>query len=292
MRDVERGAQHVADAVARPHRHAAGERRHRQPRADLAIEPRLQVVGVGLDPRQAAAQQRQPVQRLRVGVRVGLVRAKPSTQWSTARIPVDRNSHSGVCTVMAGSRITAPGMMPGWRNSSLTRTRSSVTPEIALNSPADNVVGTVTWPTVGALPAGPGRIQASSASAVRMSLARHSRTALAPSVTEPPPSVTIRSAEASRAIAAASITAPRGVCGGIRSNCPARRLPSARRKLVDLVGRAVERAADHQEDPAGSPPRRLLGDRLGRRPAKLHRFHRAKGDAAFPQHGSSSLAGG
>src|SRR5437867_1844333 len=65
-----------------------------------------------------------------------------------------------------------------------------------------------------------------------MSLARHSCTALAPSVTDPPPIVTIRSACASRAIVAASITAWRGVCGGIWSKTPATRLPSARRTLA------------------------------------------------------------
>ncbi len=49
-------------------------------------------------------------------------------------------------------------------------------------------------------------------------------TALAPSVIEPPPTVTIRSAPASRVISAASITACRGVCGGMWSNRPAMRI--------------------------------------------------------------------
>ena len=108
---------------------------------------------------------------------------------------------------------------------------------MALNSPADNVVGTVICRTAGALQGGGPRAPSdpstgrrrSSASAVRMSFARHSCTALAPSVTEPPPIVAIKSAPASRAAAAASITALRGVCGGIRSKIPAKRLPSARR---------------------------------------------------------------
>src|SRR6516165_4243332 len=161
----------------------------------------------------------------------------PSTQWSTARMPVDSHSHSGVCTVTAGSSTTARGIIPGCRNSSLTRCRSSITPAMALNSPADNVVGTVTCGTEGGLhgggpttPSGPftGRYW-SSVSVLRMSFARQSCTAFAPPVTEPPPIVTIRSAPASRAIAAASITARRGVCGGIWLNRPANRLPSARR---------------------------------------------------------------
>ena len=71
-----------------------------------------------------------------------------------ARMPVDKNSHSGVCTVIAGSRMTARGIIIGWRNNSLIRVRSSVTPASALNSPADSVVGTLIWRTVGALHGG------------------------------------------------------------------------------------------------------------------------------------------
>src|ERR1700730_7981054 len=52
--DVEHGAEHIADGVARPHRHAAGERRHRQPGTGLAIEPGGEIAGVGLDPRKTA----------------------------------------------------------------------------------------------------------------------------------------------------------------------------------------------------------------------------------------------
>ena len=160
-------------------------------------------------------------------------------------MPVDSHNHSGVCTVTAGSITTARGIIPGCRNSSLTRCRSSVTPAMALNSPADKVVGTVTCGTVGGLHGGgptepsvplTGRYR-SNASALRMSFARQSCTALAPSVTEPPPIVTIRSAPVSHAAAAASITARRGVCGGIRSNRPANRLPSARMILTAPPGK-------------------------------------------------------
>ena len=54
---------------------------------------------------------------------------------------------------------------------------------------------------------------------------------MAPSVIEPPPRVTMRSALASRACSAAAITAARGVCGGILSKVPTQWLPSARRNL-------------------------------------------------------------
>ena len=61
----------------------------------------------------------------------------------------------------------------------------------------------------------------------RISLARQICTALAPSVIEPPPTVTMRSAPAARACSDAAITAARGVCAGIASNVPTQRAPSA-----------------------------------------------------------------
>ena len=74
MRDVEHRAEHIADAVTGAHRHATGERRHRQPRADLAIEPRFEVAGSALtrDSRAPAATARAG---LRVGIGVRLARA-------------------------------------------------------------------------------------------------------------------------------------------------------------------------------------------------------------------------
>ena len=35
-----------------------------------------------------------------------------STAWSTERTPVDSQSHSGVCTVIAGSSTTQTGTIP------------------------------------------------------------------------------------------------------------------------------------------------------------------------------------
>jgi hypothetical protein len=54
--------------------------------------------------------------------------------------------------------------------------------------------------------------------------------------------------------------------------------------LGNLVGRPVQRAADHQEDPLRVAPSRLLGDRLGGGLAEYHRFHRAKRDAPRLEH--------
>ena len=143
-------------------------------------------------------------------------------------MPVDRNSHIGVWRVTSGSRITACGMVSGWRNISFTRVASLVTPARPENSPADRVVGIEICRTVGGFTSAPPWIL-SIASTVRTSLARQSWTALAPSVIEPPPRVTIRSARASRAWFAAAITAERGECAGILSNVPTHLLPSARR---------------------------------------------------------------
>src|SRR5262249_12410832 len=110
---------------------------------------------------------------------------------------------------------------------------------MALKSPPDRVVGTLIWRS-GAVLIGGGAAAPSAPltgrnlsmpSGERMSLARHICTALAASVTEPPPMVTRRSAPAALAASAASITAARGVCCAIRSKLPAQRLPSARMTL-------------------------------------------------------------
>src|SRR5262249_4895175 len=98
-------------------------------------------------------------------------------------MPVDRNSHSGVYRVMAGSRITAWGIVSRWRNDSLNFFAVLVTPALAENSPPAIVVGTLIWRTVGALIGGGAPLTARTASmpaTSRMSLARQSCTALAP----------------------------------------------------------------------------------------------------------------
>ena len=147
-------------------------------------------------------------------------------------MPVESHSHSGVCRPSQGSRITARGINSGWRNASLTLVFSLVTPAVAENSPPAIVVGTLIWRTVGAASCGevprPALILSMS-SGLRISLARQSCTALAPSVIEPPPIVTMMSAPAVRACSLAAMTAARGVCGGIASKVPAQRCPSTRR---------------------------------------------------------------
>src|SRR5262249_21721655 len=79
--------------------------------------------------------------------------------------------------------------------------------------------------------------RSSIASALRTSLARRSCAALALSVIEPPPTVTIRSAPAARAILAASITACRCV----------------RWHVVEQAGKPVAERAAHLGDLLGRP---------------------------------------
>jgi len=54
--------------------------------------------------------------------------------------------------------------------------------------------------------------------------------------------------------------------------------------LGNLVGRPVQRAADHEENPLSVASSRLLGDRLGGGLAEHHRFHGAKRDSPGSQH--------
>src|SRR5881392_2902091 len=103
-------------------------------------------------------------------------------------MPVESHNHSGVCTVIAGSRMAARGITSSWRSISLTLVRALVTPAIALNSPPAMVVGTLIWRTFGAFISSATPITApilSISSTLRTSLARQSCTALAPSVIDP-----------------------------------------------------------------------------------------------------------
>ena len=68
-------AQHMADGVARPHARAADDAGHRDPGADLAVEPRRQVGRIAFHRRQPAAEQAQRLQRRAVGVGVAVDRA-------------------------------------------------------------------------------------------------------------------------------------------------------------------------------------------------------------------------
>ena len=115
-------------------------------------------------------------------------------------------------------------------------------------------------------------------SAVRISLARQSCTALAPSVIEPPPMVTMRSASAARACSAGGDDRrARRVRRHRVERADAARAQRAA-DVLDLVGFAVQRAADHQEGACGAEPVQLLDDRLGCRPSEHDLVHGAEYD--------------
>ena len=178
MRHVEGSTQHIADAMARAHRHAlpttvpsrarcrsgnpAGRRdRWRRPSPAAAPAPASKALS-------APAHRRKDALRLNKDLR----RNDRRRGFRSRAIAI-----AGVCTVTAGSRITASGITPSWRSISLTLVRWLVTPATALNSPPAMVVGTLIWRTAGGdLRSGAtplcARILSISAT-VRMSLARH-----------------------------------------------------------------------------------------------------------------------
>src|SRR5262249_24808893 len=72
---------------------------------------------------------------------------------------------------------------------------------------------------------------------------------------------------------------------------PGTPVPECLPHLRDLVGRPIERAAHHQEDPFGTVPPCLLCDPLRRRLAQRDRLHLAKFDASgLPHHTPPVLA--
>jgi hypothetical protein len=110
------------------------------------------------------------------------------------------------------------------------------------------------------------------ASTVRTSLARQSCTALAPSVIEPPPTVTMRSAFAG---------CDHGLARGVRRHRIEQADAAGTQRvadLADLVGLPVQRARDHQERPRQPQAVQLRDDRLRGGPAEHDLVHRAEND--------------
>ena len=208
----------------------------------------------------------------------------PSTQWSTARMPVDRNSHIGVWRVTSGSRITACGMVSGWRNISFTLVASLVTPARPENSPADRVVGIEICRTVGGLTSAPCRGSCPSPSTLRDVVGEAELDRLG--------------AVGDRAAAQGDDQIGLGLAR-LRGGGDHGRARRVRRHLVegadafvaerapdllDLVGLAIERAAHHQEHALGAVLLDQLGHRLGGRLAVVDFFHLGKNDAPRCQH--------
>ena len=124
----------------------------------------------------------------------------------------------------------------------------SVEPAVAEKSPAERVVGTQTCGGAGAFFSGMNPrarpntlINGSSCASSSTPFARHIRTILPASVTEPPPSVTTRSASAARAARVAATTSRRGVCGAMRSQRPASATPERDRRRSSRSAQSVSR---------------------------------------------------
>ena len=105
-----------------------------------------------------------------------------------------------------------------------------------------------------------------------------SATIFAASVTEPPPSVTSRSAPASRAAFAAATTSIRGVCAPIRAKTPAKPIAERLPHLPDHVGLAVQRAAREQEHGIGAALLDLLASAPRRTDGRRRRSPSAEND--------------
>ncbi len=145
------------------------------------------------------------------------------------RTPVESHSHSGVCTVTAGSRITERAPMSAPVNRCFSRVRGSVPPPRFENSAPESVVGTTTCRTGDALISGTNRLPSApidacsaSSSSLRVTpCARQICRILTVSIGVPPPTVRIRSGAAARTALAASTTLGHGVCAMQPSKSPA-----------------------------------------------------------------------
>ena len=148
-------------------------------------------------------------------------------------MPVERNSHSGVWMSRRG-RGSPRAASSADARSFLSPAPGSVQPAMAVNSPADNVVGMAMERTVGGLTRGrpvlPSALvrarKLSSCAGSVTSLPRHSPTIFAASVTEPPPTVS----------SASAFDRTRGVGGGDHVD--------ARRMRADLRADAGELVAE------------------------------------------------
>ena len=223
-----------------------------EPGADLAIHARVEIGRIGLHPRQRAAPSKaRPLHRLRLGIGMRLARSRAldamvdGADAGRQEQPFRRvHGDGGIEDGRARHHERMPQHLLHLRRGVGDAGDGAELAAGDRGRHADLAHGRRRQRRRDALD---GRGCARSPSTVRMSLARQSCTALAPSVIEPPPTVTIRSAFAARAASLAAITASRGVCGGIASNRPAQRGPSACADLPDLVGLPVQRARDHQE---------------------------------------------
>src|SRR2546428_568723 len=203
-------------------------------------------------------------------------------------MPVDRNSHSGVWRVARGSRITLFGIISRWPKLSLTWRAVSVQPAEAVYSPADSVVGIAIVRTDGGrdcgrtiLPSAPTTaLWLSSSPGSLTSLPRQNATIFAASVTEPPPSVTRRSALAARAALAPSLRLVDRPASCSIVHRPARRIRPGRvfapiePTRAHALSEYVRQCEHHASTTKPQPP---VAKRLCPRDGARHRGHPGRG---------------
>ncbi len=199
-------------------------------------------------------------------------------------MPVDSHSHSGVCRVTAGSRITARGITRSWRSISLTLVRWLVTPASALNSPPAIVVGTLIWRTEGAAISGttpllaPDPVDIIDGTNVIGEAKLHRLGAIGDRATA--------DGNDQIGVGGAGLLGggDDGFAGGVRrhriESCRATG-PKAVADLLDLAGLAVKGAADHQKRAAGAQTIHLLDDRLRGRTPENNLIHGAENDTSL-----------
>ena len=143
VRHARVAAEYVADAVARTVRNEGRGGDLRQPRRELAVQARLQVVGARLDRRHVRGEHLHGLQR------EPLARADAGGSSTSARPRDPSPACRSTGTAPSASRasppdrvITAAGAIRGWRKCILTLRWTSVIPAPAVNSAADKVVGT------------------------------------------------------------------------------------------------------------------------------------------------------
>ena len=105
-----------------------------------------------------------------------------------------------------------------------------------------------------------------------MPCSRQIATAFPPSVTEPPPTITNRSAEASRAALAQATTAERGECDRHAVVCADVACTKGLAYALDFIGLTIEGAAGEEKDARCLQPIGLLDNGLRSGLPKMTRF--------------------
>ena len=254
----------------------------------LAIKPRVEVRRLRLDAGQPARKQRKalaaPARRRRHGPHPSRCPRRNGPRHE----PRSRARAIRVCAGDGRVEDTALGMMRGWRSSSLTFVCSSVTPEKALKSPAERVVGTLICRTVGAFIGGRADGAVSALDGAQRVRLHRGADVIGKAHLNGLGAVRDRSsADSDDEI---GLDGPRLFrrpqhrrAGRVRRHAvPDGRAAVAEGRLHpgNLVGVAVERARHHQEHARGAEPPRFLCDGLSGGLAEDHSVHGPEIDAS------------